>query len=478
MLTMNGTLGEILSDLASHADYDRIPSETRDAAMWHVIDSLGVCMAGASPSEPSGQVGRRLIERWASREGATVVGLGARCRPELSALLNGAFAQALEMDDKHGSSLARPGSTVVPAALAVAETQDLRIKDLLTAIVVGYEVMIRLGFLARDGFLERGYHTSSLLGAFGAAAAIGRLQRCTTAEIGNALGIAGTMAAGIQESTRTGSTSKILHGGWGAHAGILATDLAVAGITGPSTVFEGRYGFFPTHLFPLEENALDWSSAVESLGARWHLVDTAYKPYPCCQLLHAFIEGAKQLSVELEREAVALGAITRISCRLAEPGLALVTEPRDRKWAPEQPHEARFSLPFVVATTLVHGDVGLESFTVERLRDPRIRAIAALIRTGEDPDSDCPLHCPAIIEIEAVEKTYRRHIRFHPGSPEAPLSKEEVIQKFARNAHWAVGESASELACSLAAMEADESVRKMMDRFNLTGASALARRPA
>src|ERR1019366_5537568 len=99
----------------------------------------------------------------------------------------------------------------------------------------------RLGFVAGERFLERGYHTSSLLGAFGAAAAVGRLVGARPNEILDALGISGTFASGIQESTRTGSTSKILHGGWGAHSGIIAIDLALAGITGPSSVFEGMF---------------------------------------------------------------------------------------------------------------------------------------------------------------------------------------------------------------------------------------------
>ena len=163
---MSETLASRLSAFASDLTYARVPQFTRDAAIWHIVDSLGVCVAGAAPGEESAEVVRRLVEKWQAPVGATVFGLGARCPPEASALLNGALIQALEMDDKHGSSLARPGSTVIPAALAVAEQRDLDMNDVLAAIVVGYEVMIRLGFVAGERFLERGYHTSALLGAF------------------------------------------------------------------------------------------------------------------------------------------------------------------------------------------------------------------------------------------------------------------------------------------------------------------------
>jgi 2-methylcitrate dehydratase PrpD len=468
---VNETLAGRLGAFASALRYDAIPAATREAAIWHVVDSLGVSIAAASGREPSGEVARHLAEKWRTAAGATVLGVGARCRPEASALINGALAQALEMDDKHGESLARPGSTVVPAAMAVAEDRDLSMRDVLTAVTVGYEVMIRLGLIAGERFLERGYHTSSLIGAFGAAATVGRLLGGPAEVIGDALGIAGTMAAGIQEATRTGSTSKILHGGWGAHAGIVATDLAMAGVTGPATIFEGHYGFFRTHLAPVK-GELAWHRADESLGQRWHLPETAFKPYPCCQLLHAFIDAAKDLATELDRAGKDVKEITRISCRLAEPGLTLVTEPKARKAAPQHAHEARFSLPFVVATTLLHRDVGLESFAPERLADPDIRRLAAVVETGEDPDSDYPLHCPAVVAIHAGGAVLERRVRFHPGCPENPLTREAVLDKFARNTRWLLGDRARALGASLGATLVNRSARDVVAALDGVGRSS------
>jgi len=420
----------------------------RRAALWHIVDTIGVCIAGANPQEESGQAARRLMEKWQARSGSMIFGLDASARPEMAALLNGALAQALEMDDKHGSSLARPGSTVTPAVLAVAQANNMSLTEVVTAVTVGYEVMIRLGFVAGDRFLERGYHTSSLLGAFGTVAAVGSLLKVGAEDIVNAFGIAGTFAAGIQEATRTGSTSKILHGGWGAHSGVVALDLATAGITGPSSVFEGKFGFFNCFLTPIT-GELDFAKAAEGLGTRWYLPETAYKPYPCCQLLHAFIEGAKQIREELKATGKPLETITSISCQLAEPGLTLVTEPKERKAAPSHPHEARFSLPFGVATTLLYGDVDVESFRPQRLKDPEILRLAELVMSSEDPDSDYPQHCPAIIEVTSLGKVHRRHIRFHPGSPEAALSQSDVLDKFARNSGWLFGKGARDIGASL-----------------------------
>lgn len=445
---MEQTLAVALADFAARTTHAAIPERVRKAALWHVLDTIGVCIAGASPREESGQAARHLAEKWKARPGAMIFGLNAACRPEMSALINGALAQALEMDDKHGSSLARPGSTVTPAVLAVGQANNMSLRDVVTAVTVGYEVMIRLGFVAGDRFLERGYHTSSLLGAFGTVAAIGSLLRASSEHIVHALGIAGTFAAGIQEATRTGSTSKILHGGWGAHSGIVALELATAGITGPASVFEGKFGFFRCFLTPIT-GELDFAKAADELGSRWYLPETAYKPYPCCQLIHAFIEGAKQIRAELKEAGKPLDTIEQISCQLAEPGLTLVTEPKDRKMRPAHPHEARFSLPYGVATTLLYGDVDVESFRPERLRDEEVLRLAELVVSSEDPDSDYPLHCPAIIEVTSLGKVHRRHVRFHPGSPEAALSESDVLDKFARNSAWFFGKNAREIGAAL-----------------------------
>jgi 2-methylcitrate dehydratase PrpD len=442
------TLATVLAKFAAETTYAQIPGHVRKAALWHVLDSIGVCIAGANPQEESGWAARRLAEKWKAQSGSMIFGLNTSCRPEMAALLNGSLAQALEMDDKHGSSLARPGSTVTPAVLAVAQANNMSLTDVVTAVTVGYEVMIRLGFVAGDRFLERGYHTSSLLGAFGTVAAIGCLLGSNPEDIVNALGIAGTFAAGIQEATRTGSTSKILHGGWGAHSGVIALDLAIAGITGPSSVFEGKFGFFSCFLTPIT-GQLDFAKAAEGLGTRWYLPETAYKPYPCCQLLHAFIEGAKQIRAELREVGKPIDTVESISCQLAEPGLTLVTEPKDRKAAPSHPHEARFSLPYGVATTLLYGDVDVESFRPDRLKDQEVLRLAQLVTSSEDPDSDYPQHCPAIIEVTSLGKVHRRHIRFHPGSPEAALSEDDVLDKFARNSRWLFGDKARDLAVSL-----------------------------
>jgi 2-methylcitrate dehydratase PrpD len=159
---------------------------------------------------------------------------------------------------------------------------------------------------------------------------------------------------------------------------------------------------------------------------------------------------------------------------LAEPGLTLVTEPKLNKLAPRHPHEARFSLPYGVATTLVHGDVDVESFRAERLKEPAVRRLAALVESSEDPSSDYPAHCPAILEITAAGKHYREHVPFHPGSPEAALSRGDVLDKFARNAGWLLGGDARTVAASLAQTPITISVDAMIRGIRSSAAVPIA----
>lgn len=470
---MTRSLASTYAQFASSLRIENVPEDVRRAAMWHIVDALGVTAAAIAPGEDSGIALRRAAEVWASPEGAsTVLQTGQRLRPETAALVNGALGQALEMDDKHGPSLARPGSTVIPAVLSVAQARGLPLSDVVTAVVVGYEVMIRLGFVGGERFLSRGYHTSSLLSPFGSAAAIGNLNRLAPAQIVDSLGIAGTFASGIQESTRTGATSKILHGGWGAHGGIVASDLAAAGITGPESVFEGEMGFFSSHLSPIE-GELDWQRGVDGLGEAWLMPETAVKPYACCQLLHSFIDGMRELRLELDQAGLAADDIERIDARLAEPGLTLVTQPIDRKLAPEHAHEARFSLPYVVAHTFVNGDVDAATFSEEAIHDERVRALALRVVPGEDPDSDYPAHDPADIEITAGGRVFRKRVPFHPGSPERPLLPPDILDKFERNTGWLFGDEARSTGERLAQLPMTASAGDLFQAFLSTTPASL-----
>lgn len=435
MSTLTHDLAEFVYSTPSAA----VPPTTREIIAAHLLDTIGVVAAAVAPGELTGAALLRAADLWRSAVGARIYLSPQRCAPHRAALLNGALAQALEMDDKHGSSLARPGASVVPVAIAIAETTGATFADVVDATAIGYEAMIRLGYLGGPRFLKRGYHTSSLLAGFGAVAAAGRLLSAGRSEIVDAFGIAGTFAAGLQESTRTGSTSKVLHGGWGAQAGMQALDLARAGLTGPESILEGHFGLIESHLgTPVTQSQID--EALVGLGSVWHAGDTAIKPYPCCQILHSFIVGSEEIRQQMDEKGVGLDEVQAVRCKVAEPGLTLVTMPAAAKLHPTHPHEARFSLPYVVSHALVHRQVDRSTFAVGALGDDEVARLSDLVTAVDDPDSDYPQHCPARIEVVAHGTTFSAFVPYQPGSPEARWGEEEILTKFADNVDVRLGD--------------------------------------
>ena len=179
--------------------------------------------------------------------------------------------------------MVHPSAAVIPAALAAAEDVRASGAELLRAIALGMECSVRVGLAARGGFHAKGFHTTAIAAPFGSCIAAGVLLDLTENQLVNALGLAGSMAAGLFEFIAEGSNVKLVHTGWGAQSGIQAARLAQAGMTGPASVFEGRYGLFRAHL----DGGFDAEVISADLGTRWHQLDTSFKPYPCCHFLHA-----------------------------------------------------------------------------------------------------------------------------------------------------------------------------------------------
>ena len=259
----------------------------------------------AAVNEPTvGIVASAVIGRGGAPE-ASVLGLAEKLPATSAALVNGTMAHALDFDDTHLPSVLHPSASVVPAALAVAEAENSRGADIETAIAVGIEVTCRLGMAAYDPelrnsvFFDRGLHATSICGTIGAAVAAALLHGADTETVSDAIGIAASMGSGLIEANRTGGTVKRVHCGWAAHSGIAAAEFATAGLTGPPTVLEGRFGFFEA----FTGGFYDRPSLVGRLGEEWELLRLFTKPYPTNHFTHAGIDAA----IELRQQRGATG---------------------------------------------------------------------------------------------------------------------------------------------------------------------------
>ena len=226
-----------------------------------------------------------------------------------------------------------------------------------------------------------------MCGAFAAALAGGRCLGLAEGPLAAAVGIAASCASGLLEFLEDGSEVKRLHPGWAAHSGVLAAGLAGAGLTGPGTGLEGRFGFYHAALGVRP----DLTPLLDSLGSRWETLAVGFKPYPCCHYSHAYVDAARRLR---DAHGIDADAVVDVECRVPAGEVPIICEPAEAKRAPRTDYDAKFSLPFTLAAAFVDGRVRVETFAARRLEDPALLALAARVRYAVDPGIDLPEHVP------------------------------------------------------------------------------------
>jgi 2-methylcitrate dehydratase PrpD len=440
-MTLSRRLVERLQPLKAAA----APQAVREAAKLHLLDAIGVGLAAAGTGQ-----GRPYLAAASALGGAgpaSVLGTSSGFAPATAALANGGLIHALEYDDTHTGSIVHGSSVICAAALAAAEGAEARGDALLTAYIMGWEVLIRIGLAAPGAFQARGFQVTSAGGSIAAALVSAALLGLDEERTVNAAGIALSQASGVFEFLTNGSTVKSLHPGWAAHAGLAAALLARGGLTGPWTAFEGRFGLF--RQFAGDGAAADrFAAEIETLGDVWHLPQAAFKFYPCCHYIHPFLEG---LDLAL---AQAPGAtVESIVCEVPRGAALVICEPWPRKLAPQSGHEARYSLPVALAAHLVDGTVTPDTF--KGVPRSEIVAKAACIRAREMADAQFPQRFEARLHVRFTDG---RHICTYVedvfGGARRPPSREAVLAKFRANAALAGPGDAAALEAAVLSIEA------------------------
>jgi 2-methylcitrate dehydratase PrpD len=440
------TLLQEVSRFAAGVRDGKVGDEILGDARRRVTDIIGIALA-ASGMAPARIVGR-VIDGWGGEEQANAVGRGVRYPAASAALMNGTLAHALDYDDTHLPSVLHPSAAIVPAALAAAEASGATGRDLLCAVAAGDELVVRIGMAGYDPelgnsiFFEKGLHATSIAGTLGAALAAAMVYGLGEEEIGHAVAISASMGAGIIEANRTGGTVKRTHCGWAAHAGVTAAELAANGLTGPPTVFEGRFGFLQAYL----DDKADPLALMRGLGDEWELTRVFFKPYPANHFTHAGIDAA----IKLREEGLGIEEIEDIQLGVASPVLRTIAQPEDEKAKPETGYAAQFSGPFTVATALLGGGglgVSLDDFTDEAVKNAAKLDLASRVRCFADEECDriFPNQFPAVLHVRLTSGDVREaRISHNRGGPENPLSDEELEAKFHTNAARVLPEQAAE----------------------------------
>lgn len=412
-----------------------------------VLDTLGNALAASTLRDGDGvepgDAVRSLIVRWGGEGHARAIGVAQALPAPSAALLNGTYAHALDFDDTHLPSVLHPSASVVPAALAAAQEVSADGRRLVEAIAVGDEICNRLGMasyqeqIRNSVFFEHGLHATSICGTVGGAAAAALLYGLDADGVTHAMAIACSMGAGLIEANRTGGSVKRIHCGWAAHAAVVAASMANAGITGPPTVLEGRFGFFEA----LSRSQYDPAAITDGLGWRWELLRTFYKPYPSNHFTHAGIDAAIALRTAHSLETV---DITAIELGLPGPVMRSIAEPAEEKAHPRSGYHGKFSGPFTVATALIGGGglgVYLDDFNDDCLGDTERMRLASIVRCVVDDEATAsfPHQFPAVLRIRTKSgATLEHRVRVNRGGPQNPLSADELALKYTLNATRAV----------------------------------------
>ena len=407
---------ERFADFAETYRRGPVTAQVLHHAKRAVIDWHAALLPGAGVA-PALLLERALAEELDHGEARLALGRSASVR--VAALINGAAAHTVEVDDIFREGIYHPGAPTIAAALAVAQSRRASGEQFLRAVIVGYEISTRIA-AAMGRTHYKYWHNTGTIGCFGAASAAAELLGLERKRFAHALATVATFSAGLQQAFRTDSMSKPMHAGRAAEAGVTAALAAAEGVTGSLDIMEGEAGYGRAM-----SDGPDWQHALATLGEDFHITQMTFKNHACCGHAFAAIDGALALKAQM---GVAAGEISRVRvggyrATLEVAGIA----------NPATAAEARFSTPYLVATALTHGSVRLAAFEPARLEDSATRSLMRRVEVALDPELDAafPAQRAARVTIESHDGRRGEHLQpTRKGDPDMPLSDAELEGKY------------------------------------------------
>ena len=412
-----------MNDLSSHpvpsgsltrelVELIRAKSVTQDdleAAALFTLDAVANSLAGRN-SAP----GHILLE-W----GSGIAGANAMPDAGRTAFLLGALCHILETDDLHRESVVHPGCVVVPAAWALAAKHNMSGRKLLTAVLHGFEAATRVGMAVGPAHY-RIWHNTATCGPFGAAMAAASLLDLDDEAAVHALGNAGSQSSGLWQFLETGAMTKHLHAGHAAEAGVKAAELAALGFTGPAKILEGEKGFFRATCPDGDPEAV-----TRNPSAPWQLLRTSIKPWPSCRHTHPTIDAGEELRARMAADGVSTAEIGEISVETYQAALDVCDRP-----VATSDYEAKFSLQHSIAAALSYPSVDFDAFGARARAGCEGLAGLVKLHLAEPWASAYPASWGGRVSVQLADgRSYTAEREHAKGDPEAPLSRNEMIDK-------------------------------------------------
>ncbi len=413
---MKQTITEQLACFLVGIEAQKLPQSTTQKVRDCLIDYLGATWFATG--DPLGVQYRELATALSS--GAIPLIGGGACSEPFAAFANAALGHVREVDDLHRGSTMHVGITVFPVLFALAATEGFDSSRWTAAAVSGYEAGIRIGqTFGREHYAR--FHTTGTAGAFAAAAAAARYLGLSADQTADALGHAGTQAAGLWQFLCDGALgTKPLHPGKAALNGLLAARLAQKGVAGARRILEGEKGLAG---FSAPHAVL--SDITRDMGNPYMIESICFKNYPCCGQTHSMLDALLML---MREHALTGKDIVKVEARVYQQALDLTSNPD-----PGTLGEARFSLPFCMGIMLAKGHLGFNDLSEEVLKDETVRTESRKVHMTFDPEIDklFPQTRPCRIIIRTKDNnTFEKTNLFRRGDPELPMTLEDVETKF------------------------------------------------
>jgi 2-methylcitrate dehydratase PrpD len=413
-----------LAAFCADLTYDRLPPEVVRKAKYCILDYVAN-IYGSLELDAVGHVVEQI--KSISAEGVcTVLGCGCKADVHHAAFLNGVFAEAIEAQDGLRFGGNHPGAAVIPAALAAAEQKGATGRQILAAVVAGYEAADRPAAAMHPWHTLSGFLPTGTCGTFGAAAAAAKIYKYDEGIMLNALGNAGYIApVSMAEQLMGGYTVKIIQAGQAAAAGILAAGLAGAGLTGCPRVLEGsdlKGGF--TQITAKADPKFERLSS--GLGEQFSILDIYFKPYTACRHTHGAVQAVLELTAET---GISPGAISDI--KVFTYGIAALAVGKPVK-ENDSFVNAQFSIPYVVSAALFDGGLGPKQLTEKRLADNALIEFSRRVTVETDDQLNAAYPDKTASRVEMQLKDGRRiskQIDVPKGDPRDPMTEKDISDK-------------------------------------------------
>lgn len=410
-----------LAQFAANLRFEDIPAEAVDRIKLSVLDGMGCCLFGATLPWTRKVADLALGEKAAPV--ASLIGMGKKTSPALAALVNSTAGHAFELDDIHKESIIHAGSIAPPVALAIAEMRgDLSGKDLITAMVAGYEVGTRVGNAATTSLFFRGFHPQGTSGVFVAGATAARALNLDAGQFQHTLGMVGSQAGGLM-AAQEGAMVKRFHSGRAAQSGVYSALLAKSGFTGIPDALEAAYGGYLSSY----SDKPNPSRLTAGLGTIWETLNVGYKPHASVTSIHTALDGLSDIMREhklkpddIARIETGLSRMTHVHCAWDYKAQGVTA--------------AQMNLYYGLAVIAHDGVAFTEQYRPERLNDPKILAFIKKIHAYLDPDIEAKgaaFRHMARIKVKLSDgREIHKEVADRRGSPENPLKPEDIVYKF------------------------------------------------